>query len=66
MAKKPKATQNRAENVETEKVNAEKRRNLAAQLGEITLVRNKLVGQIRTLDARYNQIAAQIENLNAR
>lgn len=60
---KPKASENKAGNVETAKINREKRKALAAELGELTLQRIKLSEQLNQNAARSNQIAAQMERL---
>ena len=63
MAKKPKATENKAKDVETKGIIKGNRKDLAAELGELTIVRSNLVAQTRQIDARMNQIAEQMENL---
>ena len=63
MSKKPKAKENLAKDVETKKVNAAKRKELAAELGELTLHRAKLAGQLNKVDARMQQLAEQMEKL---
>jgi len=61
MSKKPKSTKNKANDVETKKVNKEKRKTLAAELGELTIVRAKLATQLNQISTRCNQLATQIE-----
>ena len=63
MSKKPKAKENLAKDVETKKVNAAKRKELAAQLGELTLHRAKLADQLNKVDTRMQQLAMQMEKL---
>jgi len=57
---KPKASENKAKDVETKS----RRKELAAELGELILRRVKLVGQIKQIDARNDEIAKQMELLN--
>lgn len=57
--KKPKATKNKAKDVETKP----KRKDLAAKLGENMLMRARLAEQLRQIDAQNNQIAQQMETL---
>lgn len=63
MAKRPKATENKAEDVETAKINKEKRKTLAAELGELTLLKTKLVGQVNQITERQRQLAEEMEQL---
>lgn len=61
--KKPKikATENTAKDVETK--TKERRKNLAAELGELTLYRAKLADQLNQVAKKCNQIATQMESL---
>ncbi|GAH36453.1 unnamed protein product [marine sediment metagenome] len=61
MSKKPKATKNKANDVETKKANREKRKTLAAQLGELTIVRAKIADQLNQVTTKCNQLATQME-----
>lgn len=54
MAKKPKAKKNVAEN---------KRKELAAQLGEAVIVREKLAEQLNNQSLLCNQLATEMEKL---
>ena len=63
MSKKPKATENTAKDVETAKVNKAKRKELAAELGELTLLKAKLVGQVNQITERQRQLAEEMEQL---
>lgn len=56
-----KATDTKAKDVETKR--KEKRKTLAAELGELTLTRAKLTAQVNRIDARSNQIATEMESL---
>lgn len=55
---KPKAKDNKAEDVETKP-----RKELAAELGELTLQRAKLVARLNQIAGRCNQIATKMESL---
>lgn len=59
MAKKPKATENTAKDVETKA----KRKELAAELGELTLLKTKLIGQVNQITERQQQLAEEMERL---
>jgi len=57
MAKKPKATENKAKNVETKS----KRKDLCARLGEAVIRREKLTRQLNQESELCNHLATEIE-----
>ncbi len=59
MSKKLKASENTAKDIET----PPNRKDLAAELGEITLQRAKLAAALNQLDLKCRQIAVEIEGL---
>lgn len=63
MNEKPKASVNKAKDVETKKVNKKKRETLAVEFYELSIHRAKLIEQLNRTNARCNQIATQMEAL---
>lgn len=59
MSKKLKATEDKATDVDTKK----KRKELAAELGELTFKRAKVLEQLNGINKRCNQIATEMEGL---
>lgn len=59
MAKKPKATENKVEDVEAKS----RRKNLAAELGELVIEREKVAKHLNAMSQRCNQLATAIESL---
>ena len=56
----PKATKNKAENVEIK----ERRKKLATELGELTFERAKLTERMNEIAKRSNEIATEMERLS--
>ncbi len=62
MTKKPKASENKAKDVETKN----KRKDLCAQLGEAVIRREKLTMRLNQESELCNRLATEIEGLNGK
>ena len=56
---KPEASENKAKDTETKG----RRKDLAAELGELTIIISRLTEKLRTAQQRGGQIAAEMERL---
>lgn len=59
MTNKPKATENKAKDVETKNI----RRDLEAQLGRAVMKQSKMTEELNKQSALCNRLATEIENL---